>query len=239
MSPADPNDPPLPLSALRGGARLGSVVYDLLKERLLEGRYAGNEQLPVEALRTEWGVSKQPVMEALRRLSADGLVTIIPQVGCRVATYRPLEVEDFFLMFGSIEGAIAGVAATRRDAAQLRELDQISATIGELRGETDAETRSHGYRLLNRRFHTAIHTMARSRVMADTSARMWDLSDFLINTAGGPRPLSRALDARHDDHERIRSALHAGDRLTARQEMEEHIVGIVKDVIQPARQPSG
>ena len=60
--------------------------------------------------------------------------------------------------------------------------------------------------------------------MAETSRRMWDLSDFLINTAGVPQPLSSALDDRHADHERIRDALHAGDHEAARDEMERHIV---------------
>ena len=72
--------------------------------------------------------------------------------------------------------------------------------------------------------------MAHSRIMADTSRRMWDLSDFLINTCGVPQPLSSALDDRHADHERIRAALQAGDQDAARAEMEQHIVGTV-DVI--------
>ena len=84
--------------------------------------------------------------------------------------------------------------------------------------------------MLNRRFHHAIHDMAHSRIMADTSLRMWDLSDFLINTSDVPQPFSAALDDRHADHERIRAALHAGDQETARAEMEKHIVGTV-DVI--------
>jgi DNA-binding FadR family transcriptional regulator len=66
--------------------------------------------------------------------------------------------------------------------------------------------------------------MAQSRVMTETSRRMWDLSDFLINTARVPQPLSSALDDRHADHERIRAALHTGDHAVAREEMERHIV---------------
>lgn len=238
MSNPHPGTTSAALLSLRGSARLGSVVYDQIKERLLEGRYAANERLSVEALRSEWGVSKQPVMEALRRLSGDGLVEIIPQVGCQVSAYTSREVEDFFLMFGGFEGTIAGIAALRRTDAQLAELDRLSAEIGRLRDETDPGARSHGYRVLNRRFHATIHAMAHSRVMAETSARMWDLSDFLINTTGGPQPLSGALDGRHDDHERIRAALHTGDRLAARQEMELHMVSIVGSVIQPDRQPA-
>ena len=34
----------------RGGSRLNHAVYDQLKERLLEGRYAAGERLSTEAL---------------------------------------------------------------------------------------------------------------------------------------------------------------------------------------------
>lgn len=56
---------------------------------------------------------------------------------------------------------------------------------------------------------------------------MWSLADVLIDTTGTPNPLSAALDERHDDHERIRAALHDGDQAAARKEMEHHIVGTV------------
>ena len=211
----------------RGGSRLNEAVYDQLKERLLEGRYAAGERVSAESLRVEFGVSKQPVMEALRRLASDGLMDILPQVGCRVARFDLRQVEDFYLMFGAFEGTIAGIAALRRTEQQLAELDEVSQRIDALRRDADAAARSHGYRIWNRRFHEVIHEMAHSRIMAETSRRMWDLSDFLINTTGVPQPMSSALDERHADHEGIRAALQAGDQATARSEMERHIVGTV------------
>ena len=208
----------------RAGGPLNHAVYDVLKERLLEGCYPTGTRLPTEELRAGLGVSKQPVMEALRRLSADGMIDIVPQVGCMVTGYDPHEIEDFYLGFGGFEGSIAGIAALRSDTGQLADLDAISARIGALRAERDPAVRSRGYRIWNRRFHEAIGAMAQSRVMTETSRRMWDLSDFLINTTGVRRPLSSALDDRHADHERIRAALHAGDQAAARAEMERHIV---------------
>jgi DNA-binding FadR family transcriptional regulator len=115
----------------------------------------------------------------------------------------------------------------RRTERQLDELENISAQKGGLRSTPGALDCAHGYRLLNRCFHHAIHGMAHSRIMGDTSRRMWDLSDFLINTTGVPQPLSSALDERHADHEAIRAALHDQDQAAARAEMERHIVGTV------------
>jgi DNA-binding GntR family transcriptional regulator len=237
LEPSEPTSSGVALH--RGGSRLNHAVYDQLKERLLEGRYTAGERLSTEALRTEFGVSKQPVMEALRRLSGDGLMEIVPQVGSRVARYDLREVEDFYVMFGGFEGTIAGIAALRRTDEQLDILDEVSQRIDALRRSADASARSHGYRIWNRRFHEVIHEMAHSRIMAETSRRMWDLSDFLINTTGVPQPLSSALDKRHADHEDIRDALHARDQPTARSAMEHHIVGTVAVIHAEARSSIG
>ncbi|MGW5340849.1 GntR family transcriptional regulator [Rhodococcus pyridinivorans] len=209
------------------GARLSSALYDILKTRLLEGRYTTGEKIVVESIRQEFGVSKQPVMDALRRLSSDKLVYIVPQVGCEVVSYTPREVEDFFTLFGGFEGAIAAVAATRRTEAQVRELDLISARVDALIASDDPEVRAHGYRVHNREFHAAIHAMAHSRIMEETSQRMWDLSDFLINTAGITNPLASALPNRQHDHHEIAEAIRNRDAAAAREAMERHIVGTI------------
>ena len=204
--------------------RLGELAHQEIKDRLLDGVYAAGQKLSVEELSSELEVSKQPVMEALRLLSADGLVTIIPQVGCRVAAYDDQEVKDFFALFASMEGAVAGLAASRRTDAQLRALDEISARIGVLVDEEDPARRAHAYRVRNREFHAQIHAMADSAIIVDLSQRMWDRSDFLINTTDLAYPL-HSVAKRHHDHENIRRALHARDGELARRTMEEHILG--------------
>lgn len=207
----------------RSATRVSSTVYAGLRERLVSGHYRQAERISVEALKTEFAVSKQPVMEALRLLSADGLVEIIPQVGSVVASYPEREIADFYDMFAGFEGAIAAAAARRRNDGQIRELEAISGRVAALVDNPDAQVRATQYRVHNRQFHRAIHEMAGSRVMAETSRRMWDLSDFLINTAGAPQPLSSATGSRHHEHEDIRTAISRGDADAARASMEFHI----------------
>lgn len=216
------------------GARLSSALYDTIKTRLLEGKYAAGERLVVETIRHEFGVSKQPVMDALRRLSSEKLVVIIPQAGCEVVSYGPREVADFYLLFGDFEGTIAAVAAARRTIDQVEQLDLISARVDALISSSNPSVRAHGYRIHNREFHGAIHSMAHSRIMEETSQRMWDMSDFLINTAGITNPLSSALPERQDDHRAITEAIRDGDEERAREAMRDHILGTI-DVINAER----
>lgn len=215
---------------------LGSLVYAQIKERLLEGVFAAGERLQVEALKTEFQVSKQPVMEALRRLSGEGLVEIIPQVGCQVCSYSPQEVEDFFRLFGAMEGTVAEIAADRRTDSQLARLVAVESRIDALRSLDDPAERSRGYRAHNRAFHGVVHEMAGSPIMAANVQRMWDMSDFLINTNGVLTPLSHALEQRHADHQRILEALRVRDGAAARKETETHIVSTVEIIWEPAAQ---
>lgn len=216
-----------PTLTARSGQRLGKVVLDELKERLLSGHYPVGSRISIEEVRAEFGVSKQPVMDAMRRLEATGIVEIVPQSGCRVAHYSVQEVKDFFNLFGRFEGEIAAAAATRRSDAQLVELDAAWQKIEDLETSEDPESRSKGYRFLNRELHLVIHRMSHSRVMADLSERMWDLSDFFINSIGGPRPLSNSLHDRNHDHDVIRTAIKSRNADIARVAMESHIVSTV------------
>ena len=206
------------------GGRLSGQMYQTVKKRLLDGEIAAGARLSVEALRSEFGVSKQPVMEALRLLAGDGLIEILPQIGSVVIAYPQREVHDFFKMFAGFEGAIAAVAATRSTTEGIQNLDAISQRIRDLGSHPDEQVRARGYRELNREFHEQIHHMAGSRIITTTSRRMWDLSDFLINTHGLPRPLANHIPERQEDHDKIRDALAAGDADTAKSEMEQHIL---------------
>ncbi|MCU1409201.1 MAG: HTH-type transcriptional repressor CsiR [Microbacteriaceae bacterium] len=211
------------LDPQRNRGRLSGQVYEAVKTRLLDGEYAAGAKLSVEAIRTEFGVSKQPVMEALRLLAADGLVEILPQVGCVVMRYSLQEVDDFFEIFAAFEGAIAGAAAERRTDADLGVLEAASRRIERISAKPDPRARSSEYRLENRAFHEGVHRIVNSRIMTDASRRMWDLSDLLINTTGRMLPLSYVTGERHAEHEGILAAIRAGDAPSARSLMEEHI----------------
>lgn len=206
------------------GRRLGSYVYDTVKERLLEGQWRAGEFIGVEALKAELGVSKQPVMDALRRLAGDDLVQIIPQVGCQVPIYPPDEVSDFFKLFASLESEAATIAAARRSEPEIARLTAINAEIGTYRAISDPRDRVHHYRTLNREFHQVILEMAHSSVVTRTSSRMWDMSDLLIIALGGTDPLADDIEARHAEHEVIIEALRARDAEGVRDQMHAHIL---------------
>ena len=209
------------------GQRLAKLVLDELKARLLAGHYPVGSRISIEEVKAEFGVSKQPVMDAMRRLEATGIVQIVPQSGCRVASYSAQEIRDFFNLFGRFEGEIAAAASARRSDAQLVELDNAWRRIAELEQLDDPEERARGYRLRNREYHLVLHQMSHSRLMTQLSERMWDLSDFLVTTVGGIQRLSDSVHDRNHDHDIIRIAIRSQNPDVARAAMESHIIGTV------------
>ncbi|WP_370185048.1 GntR family transcriptional regulator [Rhodococcus wratislaviensis] len=207
-----------------GAQRLGAQVYELLKQRLLDGQWAAGESIPVEALKREFGVSKQPIMEALRRLASDDLVEIIPQVGSRVPVFTPREISDFFLLFASLEAEAAAIATTRGTAAQIQALEEINARIGAAL-VLDADARALAYREYNREFHQAILEMSSSAVVQRTSRRMWDMSDLLITTTfDGVRALADEVCDRHADHNDLIEGFRRRDDAAVRTIMRHHLL---------------
>ena len=60
------------------------LVYQKLRENILNGHYKHGDELRETAVGKEIGVSRTPVREALRQLELEGLVTIIPNRGAFV-----------------------------------------------------------------------------------------------------------------------------------------------------------
>jgi DNA-binding GntR family transcriptional regulator len=232
MASAAPDNPIHPLLGVRpaassSGRRLAPLVYEMLKERLLDGEFRAGQRLSVESLRAEYGVSKQPIMDAMRRLSTEGIVDIIPQVGCEVPRYTDAEIGDFFAIFSGTEATVAGIAAQRGTDDQVAQLVAVNDEIARIAADADPDIRARRYRRLNRHFHGVVHDMAHSPIVTELSRRLWDLSDLLINTSAGRPAVATAVAARHADHDAVIATLGLRDPAAARAAMQKHILDAV------------
>jgi len=170
-------------------------VYDLVVERLLSAQYAFGDRLLVKELAADTGASRQPIMAALNRLSADGFVRIIPQVGCEVIDPSRDEIADFFVMFQRMEGLLAELAARRRTDEQLRDLERVQRQIRANQQTGDA----HEYALLNRAFHHTMHLMAHSPLLSEKQRSNFNMSDFFITHSVGFNAFMSEAAREHED----------------------------------------
>lgn len=104
---------------------LGSRVFHTIRENILSGKYAPNEELKEKTIGEELGVSRTPVREALRQLELEGLVSIIPNKGAYVVGITQKDMQDIYEIRCSLEGLCARWAATNITKEQLDELEEI------------------------------------------------------------------------------------------------------------------
>jgi DNA-binding GntR family transcriptional regulator len=100
-------------------------AYAAIYEALTDGRLRPGERLAEERLAREIGVSRTPVREALRRLSAEGFVEFLPNQGGKVPFLSVDDIIEIFDLRVILESYAASLAAQKINAAQLQELDEL------------------------------------------------------------------------------------------------------------------
>ena len=94
---------------------LSRVVSEQIRGRILDGTLKPGERLVEDRLSAELGVSRVPVREALRGLSAEGLVRLLPRRGATVVEVTPADVAELVEVRALLEGLNARLAAQRHD----------------------------------------------------------------------------------------------------------------------------
>jgi DNA-binding GntR family transcriptional regulator len=84
-----------------------------IQARVLSGEFASGSRLRQESLATEFGVSRTPVREALRKLQAAGIVQLEPRRGARVRGPSAREVREAYEVRAELEGLAASLASGR------------------------------------------------------------------------------------------------------------------------------
>lgn len=136
-------------------------AVDALRTRILEGDLGPGAALTAADLSVQLGMSRTPVREALRILSAEGLVDVQSNRIARVTEWSRQEVEAVFDVRIRLEGMAARMAAIRctpADANDLESLAQQIKTHGDPGPDQDVTT----VELLNADFHGRILEIAAS-----------------------------------------------------------------------------
>jgi DNA-binding GntR family transcriptional regulator len=103
-------------------------VHTLLRERIVEGKFAPDSRLPDVQLAAELGVSRTPIREALLRLVREGLVENDPHRGFFVAPLSRQEVLETYPIVWTLEClALPSCGPPTRE--QIHVLRQINAEM--------------------------------------------------------------------------------------------------------------
>jgi DNA-binding GntR family transcriptional regulator len=133
-------------------------LRDLITQDILSLKLQPGDRLEECGLAEKYGTSRTPVREALRQLSADGLVEIRPKKGAIVARFSVRELAEHFEVMAELEGACGRLAAKSYTAQDLDAIGTALETCRKCAEQGDAQ----GYQLADEAFHAAIYAASRN-----------------------------------------------------------------------------
>lgn len=115
------------------------LVFEFLRDAILNGRLRGGAHLIQDKIATELNVSRVPVREALLQLESEGLVRMEAHRGATVVWLSPADIEEVFEI-----RAVLVAAAIRRVTPLLsdEQIEQLRALTDEMAKETNIHNRA-------------------------------------------------------------------------------------------------
>ena len=150
-------------------------VAELLRERIFSNQLAPGSWIDELKLAEEYGISRTPLREALKVLTAEGLLRHEPRRGCFVSEVTEQDLDDIFPVIALLEGRCAFEAARNASDADLVALKTLH---DRLTGHADAG-RIQDYYATNLLIHEAIIMLANNRWLAQA------IADLILNTRAG------------------------------------------------------
>ena len=181
---------------------LSRVVSDQIRGRILDGTLKPGERLVEDRLSAELGVSRVPVREALRGLSAEGLVTLLPRRGATVVEVTPESVAELVEVRALLEGLNAKLAAQRHAPEIVEQLKDTLRRGNEAAKTGTAEELAH----LNAEFHERLAVASRNTVLSEVMRGLRERTSIAFAINGR----ARARDD-WDEHAGVLAAVIAGD----------------------------
>jgi DNA-binding GntR family transcriptional regulator len=181
---------------------LSQVAREQIRGRILDGTLKPGERLVEDRLSAELGVSRVPIREALRGLSAEGLVTLLPRRGATVVEVTPESVAELVEVRALLEGLNAKLAAQRHDPEII---DQLTETLRRGNEAAKAGTAEELARL-NAEFHERLAVASRNTVLSEVMRGLRERTSIAFAINGR----ARARDD-WDEHAGVLAAVIAGD----------------------------
>jgi DNA-binding GntR family transcriptional regulator len=177
---------------------LETQVHEALRKAILEGRLARGERLVQDDLATQFGTSRIPVRDALKRLESEGLVALDERGSYVVSYFGSEDVEEIYGLRLLLEPYAAGKALDGMAASDLEELESVAQEMKEPATLKDIER----YVQLNQTFHFSLYELSRERRLFRMIQSLW--SGLMPLT---PMAVPGQLERSASEHEAIMRAL--------------------------------
>lgn len=202
-----------------------------LRSAILTGSLAPGSIVVEHRLAEEYSVSKTPVREALRLLTSQGLLTVLPKKGYLVRTMGLNDVQETLDLRMLLEPHAAAAAAgflPQHLTARLRQLLDAQAEAS----STDPLSAMN----LAQDFHQAIADASRNTRLADSLRHCFDETARAHHVLPGLQRYM-GIPTELEEHEAIYAAISASDARAAEDAMRVHLRSIRTAMAQQFNDP--
>jgi DNA-binding GntR family transcriptional regulator len=190
-------------------------IYEAIQKSIVNNIYKPGEELQIDRLAEEFGVSTTPIREALIRLESSGLVHLIPNKGARVTAFREGDIRDTWEVRKLLEPYAAGLTAELDVNPEIQELNAAFDVLekgpqdGNLYIQSDIRLHELLYvhlsnELLKETLHNILQRSMRMRYFAEDVSKMHD--QVVREVISEHKQILQALAAK--DREKTVEAVH-------------------------------
>ena len=200
-----------------GGGLLSDQIRNALTDEITSGTLKAGVALDEQDLADRFGASRTPVREALRQLSASGLVKIRPRRGVVVTSLTPGQVMDMFETMAEIEALCVRLATYRMSPLERSHLIRLHESSKAMVACQDVDA----YDTFNGAFHEAIYRATHNGFMMEQAmAIRGRLNAFRRSQLRENDRIARS----RDEHDGVMNAIAQGDGDMAARLMRAHML---------------
>lgn len=204
---------------------LAEETEEKIRDDILGGEYRAGERLIEANLIARYDVSRTIVREALRNLSATGLLTYVPQKGHSVRKFSLADVENIYNLLILLEGYACELAVARLGPGDLERLGELHRQMSDNIGVKDSY---HVHRDLNVRFHQVFIQASGNDILAEEIGhlrmRIYTFRYLALT-------LHDALTTYVGEHGAVLEALYRKDTAGVKARMQAHITSVKDNLI--------
>lgn len=195
---------------------LGSKIFILLRDRILNESYKCGDKLNELTLAKELKISRTPIREALKQLELEGLVESIPNKGVYVKGFSPRDIDDMFEIRLSLEGLAVSFAIDRMDEVHLAKIKEVFELLEFYTTKGDFD-KVNDFNIL---FHESIYQATQSTYFEQI---LKDIHYYVSVTSRHSIARPERLESSLLEHRAILEAIIDGDKDEATERIQRHI----------------
>ena len=195
---------------------LDQKVYSILKDMIMERKLLPGQKIPQEKLARDLGISRTPLIGALKFLEQDKLVESVPRRGFFVRLFSKEEMVYIFELREVLEGLAARRAAAKVTDSQIIELNGFFKSFA---GQTNISDYKE-YAREDRRFHSFVIDVGAKEFLKSIllTTNIISFSYQVLHTEGLVRPPDETIQ----EHLAVIEAIKERDSEAAEELMRQH-----------------